>query len=58
MTDKKEKVSKLKLKLGTLQWESMNLATTFQRTQERLKAITQEMVAIGKDITKLEGTNG
>ena len=54
MDENKEKVSKLKLKLGELQYESMGLATKLQPLQERLRAIREEMVAIAQAIIKAE----
>lgn len=51
---KAEKVSKLKEKLGDLQFESMNLATKLQPIQDRLRSIREEMVAVAQDIIKTE----
>ena len=52
--ENKEKVSKLKLKLGHLQFESMKLATELQPMQERLRSIREEMVATAQAIIKAE----
>ncbi len=52
--ENKEKISKLKLKLGELQYESMGLATEFQTIQNQLKKIRTEMVATAQAIIKAE----
>ena len=51
---KTDKEKALRLKLGDLQFESMNLATRLQPMQERLRSIREEMMAVAQDIIKTE----